>query len=371
MTLKKGLFGLLSIAIIVVALFISGFIINNKPAPRKDNKKHNVMYVKAEKVSYNQMEQSMTYRGRVTTFDNVSLSSEVAGKILPGDVRFKTGESFREGDVLLRIYNEDVLANLKSGKSSYLQILANILPDLKVDYPEAYDKWYNFFKSIDVEGALPVLPVISSDKEKIFLTSNNVLSQYYALQQQEINLKKYTILAPFDGTFKMVNREIGSIASMGVELASIFRNNQLEITVPVFPEDLKYIKKGDKVSLFDRNGKEYVANVSRIANYIDESVQRVNVFLSYRPGRNAEILLGEYVDISLNGVSVSGFEIPREALMNGNMVYELVDKKLRKVEVEVLHQLDDTYIIAGIDTGKTVVTESLASINSNAEYQAR
>lgn len=371
MTLKKVLYGLLSIALIAMAFVISGFIINNKPAPRKDNKKHNVTYVKAEQVAYSETAHTMSYRGRVTTFDNISLSSEVSGKILQGDVRFKSGESFNKGDVLVNIYKEDMEASLKSGKSSFLQVLSSMLPDLKVDYPNEYDKWYSFFKSIDVEKSLPQLPTVNSDKEKIFLASNNVLTNYYSLQQQEINIKRYTITAPFKGSFKTVNKEIGSIASMGAELASIFRTDKLEITVPVFPEDLSYIKTGDQLTVIDRKGVEHKATVSRIADYIDESIQRVNVYLTYQSNNDDSILLGEYVDVSLAGITVSGFEVPREALINGNYIYEIANKTLEKVEIEVLHQLDDSYIIAGIDSGKTVVTESLASINSNAEYLAR
>lgn len=371
MKIKNGLFGLLGIAIIVIAFLASGAIISNKPQPKKDNKKHNSMYVKAETVAYTDSEHTMTYRGRVTTFDNISLSSEVSGKILQGNVRFKSGESFDKGDVLIKIYKEDIEANLKSGKSSFLQVISMILPDLKVDYPNEYNKWNNFFKSIDVEKTLPDLPSVNSDQEKIFLASNNVLSNYYSLQQQEINLKRYTIFAPFDGSFKQVNKEIGSIATMGAELASIFRTDKLEITVPVFPEDLSYIKKGDQVAVIDRDGIEHNATVSRIADYIDETTQRVNIYLTYKSTNDNSILLGEYVDISLGGVLVSGFEVPREALINGNSIYELANKKLEKKEVEILHQLDDSYIIAGIDSGKIVVTESLASINSNVEYLAR
>ena len=76
----------------------------------------------------------MNYRGRLTAYDNVLLSAEVSGKIMPGDVRFKAGERFRQGEVLIHIYSEDVEATLKSGKSSYLQVISNILPDIKVDY---------------------------------------------------------------------------------------------------------------------------------------------------------------------------------------------------------------------------------------------
>jgi len=139
----------------------------------------------------------------------------------------KTGESFNKNDIIIKIYSEDVEAALKSGKSSFLQTVSRILPDLKVDYKDQYDKWIAFLLSIDPEKPLPELPEINSDKERVFLASNNVLTSYYNLKQQQIKLKRYTIRAPFTGSFKSVNKEIGAVASSGSRAGN---NNQIRQT---------------------------------------------------------------------------------------------------------------------------------------------
>lgn len=367
--MKKILYGLSGILLVAVALAVSGFLITSKPEPKKDNQTHNVMYVKAEKVKMVETDANMTYRGRVTAFDNVSLAAEVTGKIMQGDVRFKAGESFRKGDVLVHIYSEDVQAALKSGKSSFLQTLSKILPDLKVDYPNEFSKWNNFFSLVDPGTTLPELPAINSDKEKVFMAANNVLSAYYTLQQQEINLKRYTIYAPFNGSFKSVNKEIGAIASPSAELATIIRSDKLEVVVPVFPSDLKWIKKGDKITISNNTGVVQTAKVSRISGFIVD--QSVNVYLTYIATGNNSFLEGGYVDAIFSGATVSGFEIPREAIIDNTFVYELVDGKLQKMPIEIKRQLEDTVIISGIDSSKVIVTESLASVNPNMEFLAR
>lgn len=366
---KKILYGLAGVMLIVIAFAVSGFLVKSKPEPKTDNKKHNVMYVKASKVDVVETDADMTYRGRIAAFDNVSLAAEVSGKIIQGNVRFKTGESFRKGDILINIYSEDVVASLKSGKSSLLQTLSKILPDLKVDYPSEFNKWDNFFSSIDPAKPLPELPEINSNKEKVFLASNNVLSTYYNLQQQEINLKRYTIRAPFNGIFKTVNKEIGAVSSPGAELATIIRSDKLEVVVPVFPNDLKWINKGDRIKIIGSNGNVQSATVSRISGFVED--QSVNVYLTYIASGSNKFLEGEYVDAIFSGAIVSGFEIPREALVDNNYVYELSGGKLQKVPVEIKRQLDDSLIIEGIDASKTIVTESLASVNANIEYLAR
>jgi multidrug efflux pump subunit AcrA (membrane-fusion protein) len=368
---KKILYGLISLVIISLALGFSAYLINAKPIPKKDNNKEKIMYVKTQRGQFTEMNSDMVYRGRITAFDNVSLAAEVSGRLMQGDVRFKIGESFSKNDVIIKIYSENVEAALKSGKSSFLQTVSKILPDLKVDYKDQYDKWISFFNAINPEKTLPELPEIYSDKERVFLASNNVLSNYYSLKQQQINLKRYIIHAPFNGSFKSVNKEIGAVASPGAELATIIRSDKLEVVVPVFPKDLVWIKKGDKVLINDSRGLERTATVSRISGFVDEATQSVNVYLTYIASGSNSFLEGEYVDVNFKSVKVSGFQIPREALVDNYFVYELSDNKLRKLKVEIVRTLNDSFIVSGIDSTNTIVTESLASINSSLKYMAR
>jgi RND family efflux transporter MFP subunit len=240
-----------------------------------------------------------------------------------------------------------------------------------VDYADEYQKWLSFFNAIDPEKALPALPAINSDKERVFLASNNVLTNYYTLQQQQINLKRYTIIAPFDGSFKSVNKEIGAIASPSAELATLIRSDKFEVVVPVFPKDLKWIKIGNQVNMIDNQGNEYNTTVSRISGFVDAATQSVNVYLTYNAKPESQILEGEYVEIVFSNVKVMGFEIPKEALVDNFYVYKLEDNMLHKTKIEVVRSLDDSYIISGIDSTNIIVTESLASVSSTVKYVGR
>lgn len=368
---RKIFFGFLSLIVLVSAIGFTTYLVESKPAPIKDSKTVNTMYVKATKANMSDIESDMIYRGRVTAYDNVSLSAEVTGMIMQGDVRFKAGESFIKGQTLIKIYDEDVIASLKSGKSSLLQTVSKILPDIKIDYPKQYEKWYSFFAKINPEKSLPDLPKIVTDKERVYLASNNVLTSYYSLQQQEIKLTRYTLRAPFTGFFKSVNKEIGAVASPGSELANLIRSDKLEIVVPVFPDDLKWITKDDKVRIIDNDGNMQTAKVSRIAGFVDISTQSVNVYLTYCATEKNTLLEGEYVNVSFAGVKLTGFEIPREAIVDDSYVYEIVDNKLEKTKVDIVRNLDDTTIITGIDSTQIIVTESLASVNTGIKYLAR
>lgn len=367
----KIIYGLLSIGLIIIAFGVSSFLIKNKDKPDVDNSKQNNRYVKTSIPIIQESNSELSYRGRVTAYDQVSLAAEVSGKIMQGEVRFKTGQSFKKNDILLHIYSEDIEASLKSGKSSFLQTISIILPDLQVDYPEEYEKWNAFFQQVDPLKNLPELPAIQSNKEKVFLAANNVLASYYNLQKQEINLKRYTIRAPFDGSFKSVSKEIGAVCSPGAELASIIRTDKLEIIVAVFPKDLSWISDKDVVQISGHHENKLDAKIARISSNVDESTQSVNIYLHLDQNNKSTLLQGEYVDVTFNGMPISGFEIPREALVEGKYVYALQDQKLNKLAVNVIRQLSDSYIISGLNSSEKIVIESLTSIDQNVVYKSR
>ena len=104
-----------------------------KPPPKSA-----VRSVLAHKVEYNTILSPIRTDGRVVSTQEIVLSSEVRGKILEGDVSFKKGQQFRKNQLLIRIYDNDVLLNLKSRKSSFLQRIAGLMPDIKVDYPNSF-----------------------------------------------------------------------------------------------------------------------------------------------------------------------------------------------------------------------------------------
>ncbi len=367
---NRLIYGFLAVLVLIGAIALTRFMMASKQSPMHDANKRSVIYVKTSKVENESITTQMVKDGRVSAYDNVSLSAEVSGKILQGDVRFKEGESFKKGEAIIRIYNDDVKATLKANKSSFLQTLSKVLPDIKVDYNSEYDKWMTFFNAIDVNQPLPELPIINSNKEKVFLASNNVLSSYYSLQQQEIILSRYVVRAPFDGCFTSVSKEIGAVASTGVELATIIRTDRLEVAVPVFPTDLKWIDEGQKVTLINRRGDtcKLQATVSRKSSFVDKNTQTVNVYLTYTGN---DLLAGEYLKAYFDCENVTGFKIPREAVLDNNSVYVLKDNSLISTPVNIARQLDDYTIISGIEPGTSVVMESLTSVNSEVDYKAR
>lgn len=361
-----------SIAVIGLAVALTGFFMKNQPEPKHNEQSENLLSVKVDTVATETIHPSMKYEGRINSYETVSLSAEVSGRIMPGEVPFKEGEDFEKGDLLVQIYDEDARAAMTSGKSNFLRTLSSILPDLKVDFPDEYQKWKNFFNRIDVKGELPELPEINSEQEQVFLASRGVLSEYYSLRQQELNLEKYNLYAPFDGAFMRVNQQVGAIASPGVALASIVRTDRLEVVVPVPPEDAQWVSPGDPVKLSDSKGPARTGTVTRIADFLDPSTQSVNVYVQYLPNGSGSYKVGEFVEATFNiSREVTGFTLPREALLNDNQVYVVNDHHLKKKTVEIARKMADHAVVSGLKDGELVVMESLVDVEQGQKVKTR
>jgi len=367
---SKITFFVLAVVVLLSAVGLAYYFYNNKPVPQKNEQVHPTIFVKTASVENKIITVDLSYPGRVSPYEEVALAAEVSGRIMEGDVPFKVGESFKKGDLLIHLFNEDVKVAIKASKSNFLQTLSIALPDLSYDFSEQWEKWNAFFSLLDVNNPLPELPEITTEKEEVFLASRGILTSYYSIRQQEINLQKYNLYAPFDGYFKRLNRGVGAVAGMGSELASIVRSDRLEIVVPVLVSDVRMIDIGEKCKISVDDIEPQTGTVSRIAQFVDANTQSVNIYLKYIPPTKGAFLEGEFVTISFVGEAV-GMKIPREAVMSDNTVFVLENEKLITKSIEIIHQLDDYVIVKGLKDEVDVVVESIIDISSNTIVKSR
>jgi multidrug efflux pump subunit AcrA (membrane-fusion protein) len=369
---KTILYRIIAIIILAVGVLSVALIFRNKPEARKQQKKQMTLYVKAQKAVSQNISPTLTYPGRFSSYETVSLAAEVNGRIMEGNVPFKEGEKFKKGDLLIEIYSEDIAASLRAGKSNLLQKLSFVLPDLRIDYPEEYDKWNRFFNSIDVNTNLPPLPAIKTEQEQVFMSSQGVLSEYYSLKSKEINLTKYSIHAPFNGSFKDIQRHVGAVANPGVTLATIVRTDRLEMVVPVPPQNAKWIKQGTLVSIKDSEGNNHKGTVTRVSDFVDELTQTVKIYVKYEPKGQRSFKIGEFSDATFKTIEeVKGVALPREAVLNDNMVYTVVNNKLKLRKVTIERHLEDLLVISGLEEDAMVVTESLVDISEGESVKIK
>ncbi len=359
------------ISIIIISFILAGIFSEMKKEPEKKSPEQAKRYVKAVPVKYQTFNSELKAAGRVASQNYIDLSSEVRGKILPGQVSLKKGQSFRKGQLLLKIYDKEAKLALQAHKSRFLNSLANILPDFKIDFKNSYDDWRKFFNNIDLQKDIPELPKIKSDKEKIYLAGRNILSEWYSIKSEEIVLKKHYIYAPFNGTYTEVYAEPGAIASPGVRIARMIRTDKLELEVPTEAANIRFLKSGQSVKIISNDNNEiFTGRILRISDFINPKTQSIPVFIDISNRKNKRVYQGEYMTAVFSDITLKNvFEIPREAVFNINQVFIVENGKLRKKTVKIQKLNEETLFFNGLPENSLVVTEALinAAENMNVE----
>ena len=369
MSWRKITFIVVSLVILLGGSFaLSELFISLKPEtprrPASDNKR----YVKAESVVYTEIVSSVAREGRVVSSSEVLLVSEAAGKIQAGEVALRKGASFRKGQLLASIYKDEVELALKASKSRFLNSFTNMLPDIKVDFPDQYEPFLAFFNSVDLNKELPELPVAKNEKLKIFLASRNILSDYYGIRQEEKRLGRHSLYAPFNGSFTLVNSEVGAFVNVGAQIARMIRTDQLEIEVPVENTQSEWIKIGDRVNVYNHD-KSAVSSgrVVRKSNFVETNSQSRSIFVQVDSPEKISLLAGEYKLVEFPGQKIAkAMEIPRSAVFNTNEVFTVIDGKLKKQVLNILKWNETTLIFDGVQEGLKLVVEPLINVQENS-----
>ena len=359
------------VIIIGLAYGLMRFLVAQKEPPPVRRSFEARRYVKVEPVRYTDIPSRVTGPGRLASVAEIDIVSEASGKIETGAVTLKKGASFSKGDVLFVIYPDEAMLSLKARKSQYQNTLASILPDLVIDFPEHEKGFYEFFSSIQVDKSLPALPEISDDKLKIFLASRNVISEYYNIQRDELQLNRRTVNAPFNGTYKEVYMELGAYTNTGGRVARAIRTDEMELEVPLDRTDASWVNIGDPVSVHSENRDlTWKGRVIRKSQYVDENTQSQEIFVRIPNNRQQPLLAGEYLDATFPVRPISEvMEIPRNSVFNTNEVFIVREGRLSKQQINVVKINERTLIFNGLSEGDSVVVQQLINVSEGTLVQ--
>ncbi|NOU60377.1 efflux RND transporter periplasmic adaptor subunit [Marinifilum caeruleilacunae] len=369
---RKVVIVLLVVATLAVAGGLAMFFESMKVDPAKNLDSSKLPTVRVQEVKYSSIESPIIEKGRLLSNLEVNLSSEVAGRIVESGVPLKVGQKFRKGDLLIKIYDKDAKMDLRAQKSRFLNKLAENLPDIKVDYPDNFENWMNFFNSIKLDERIPDLPEVQSTQEKVFMASRNILGEFYAIKSAEVKLEKRKIYAPFDGSFVEVNTQVGSVAGMGSKLAGIIESKNLELQVPVDSEDIKWLRLNDEVEVLDSNGDLLcMGKLVRKSEFVDQGTQSVSVFVKLK-NHKVDLYQGQFLTARFNGKQISeAMEIPRTAVFSSNKVYVLENDLMKSRRVNVLKRNENSLIFTGLKEGEILIIEPPVKATENMKVQVR
>ncbi len=362
--------------ILIIGLFvlINGAIIyalmNAKPkAVEDDAQKTFTPHVEASKVINSAEDLMVSGYGTLSSYSVVDVAAEVQGKLHQGKA-LKPGIKFRKGDLLFRIDDVEARYSVRARKSSFINLLANMMPDIKIDYSSEFNKWNDYLASIKLNESLPQLPSWNSEKEKIFLSTRNVLSEYFNIKSLEEQLQKYAVYAPFSGMITEVYMNDFSFVNPGTKIIKIVETGNFEIPVSVPVSQLSMIDVGTKCTIYSTDGTERGGgSVARISEVINKTTQSVTIYV--KPGSSDERYIeGEYLLVKIDAkVSQKGFRIPLSAINEGQVfTYNPSDSLLRKKPILILNENETGAFVSGLNDDEIVIIQEVVNFSDSTKY---
>ncbi len=343
--------------------------VRDERANKTVNRKKNVKSVIATKVENKQITNKIYSTGRVVSTNSITISSEVQGKITNKSF-LKKGTKIKKGNIIFTVQNTDLQLLVNAKKSRIMSLISSNLADIELDFPNEYEKWKNYFNQINIEKNLPTLPKTNSTKEKNFIVSRSILSEYLSIKSDEEKLKKFTVIAPHNGIITRSYTDIGAFINPGSPIVDFIREDKMEVELSVSISEIDLINLNDTVLLFN-NGNTFNGKIIRKSEFVNSNTQNVSVFASIN-NNNEKLFSGMYVDATiLNKSSEKLVKLPRRSVFDKNKAFIIDNENKLKVQrLNIIFYQDNHVIIDNLKNGTVIVKEPLIGEKEGTEVKA-
>lgn len=351
--MRKIILSVLGVLLIVASFLFAKSLIASKNKPKPVLEKV-IKTVFIDTVINGDVQIKIPANGSLLAKRRVEIYSEVQGIFKAGSVLFKPGQRYSAGQSLIRIDASEYYASVQSSKSNLYNSIAAIMPDLRLDFPEVYQKWQNYLNAFDLNKTTPKLPEMSSEKENYFITGRGIVSNYYNLKNLEQRLSKYVITAPFSGILTEALVTEGTLIRNGQKLGEFIDPTDYEMEVSISKSYANLLKVGEAVVLTNLNKTEtYYGKISRVNGSIDQTTQTITAYIDVKDPNLKE---GIYLEAIIAGNTVQdAIEIDRNLLLEDNQVFVISDGLLATIPVTPIYFSETKVILKGLPDGVIIL----------------
>ncbi|BEG99186.1 efflux RND transporter periplasmic adaptor subunit [Bacteroides sedimenti] len=337
--MKKKLNTSVGVTLILLTLFFFYIGFFKSTDKKQEKKERTEKKVDAFIVTPSLLVSDITVTGSLLAFDEVDLKNEVAGRVIK--INLPEGKFVKEGTLLVKLYDDDLQANLKKLQSQ-LAVQEQI-----------YNRQTQLIK---VNG------ISQNDYEQTLLQVNTIKAN---IDEQKALIRKMEVRAPFDGIIGLRNISVGAVINSSTLLATIRASNKLKIDFYVPEKYGSEISNGMKVrfTMYNNNEKQYDATVIATERGIDNATRNLKVRALVNAS-SKELIPGAFTNVQLKlGSNPNALLIPTQAIIpqendksviiarKGKAHFVTIKTGIRKAsKIEVTEGLEpgDTIIISGI-----------------------
>jgi membrane fusion protein (multidrug efflux system) len=290
--------------------------------------------------------------GSLRAVRGADLSLEVAGVV--EEIAFQSGDEAKEGQVLLRLRNEDEVARLQSLEATAQ--LAQI----------TYDRDVKQLKAQAISQA-----VVDNDEANL----RNARAQ---VATQKAIVDKKTLRSPFAGKLGLRQVDLGQFLSAGTMIATLQSLDPIFVDFLLPQQAVAQLSVGQtvkaKVDAFP--GREFTGKITAINPKVETASRNIQVRATL-PNADQKLLPGMFATVELEtGAAERLVTLPQTAVSYnpyGSLVYVVDDKGGGSKPQLVARQVfvttgatrgDQVAILKGVSDGDTVVTSGQVKLRN-------
>jgi membrane fusion protein (multidrug efflux system) len=287
----------------------------------------------------------LTATGTILANEEVEVKSEISGKIT--DIYFKEGSVVQKGQILLKLNDDDLQAQMKK---------------LKIE-----------LKLLDVQESRQkqLLSASAISKEEYDMTKTNLDLLKANMDILQIELDKTKIASPTNGIIGLKYVSPGSFINSSTNIATIQNVNPLKLEFSIPEKYNALIKAGSKI-LFTTAGSSQQWNATVYAKEpkIDATTRSTKVRATFS-NKGSLVMPGSFADVRVPlGEKTRGIMIPTIAFIpdiQGAKVFLCKGGKAVSASVTAGIRTDkEIQIVDGIQPGDTVITSGILLLKPDA-----
>jgi RND family efflux transporter MFP subunit len=356
------------LGIIIVAFIAAAIMISSRKPPEQVPVEVPAFLVEAKTTTSEPVNFIVKSQGNVVPRNKTSLSAQVSGQVISLSDNFIAGGTFKKGDVLATLEQDDYKTDLKLAEAELAQAQAALQEEIargKV----AEQEWRS------VNSVAP--PELGLRKPQLAKEQANVKAAEAKLERAKRNLQRTKITAPYNGIVVERSIDLGQFVATGSPIGTVYSTDTAEVRLPITDSDLMFVNiagqssDGAPVYLTASVGgtkqswqgklvrSEGVLDTgSRVVYAIVEVQDPYNVNASHK----ARLRFGQFVEAEITSRQNENLMVlPRSILRLDNTILTVNDNR----EIEIKHvdvartTAKEVFIRDGIAEGTLVVTSAV------------
>ena len=354
--------------IISVSIIIFILMIRLRPEAKFEEPKIIPQLVETMVAYPSEVGAKISSQGTIRPEHEIFVTSELSGKVTWVSKNFLDGAGFQIGDTLMKIEKRDYELALISTESSLFQARLALERE-EAEANLASIEWKRVGKG-DASSLTLREPQLAQARAVLAAAEA-------AYEQSKRNLERTSIIAPFDGRVRKKMVDLGTNLIPGSRLADIYATASFEVRLPIADKDIPFIGIPlDGTSIDPANRPEVRLSTSyggdelntkgsivRSQSEIDPKTRMISVIATIPiSNANSGFKVGMFVNAEINGLSFPGVTVVPRSAVKDNMIWVVIDEKLRRKSVEVIRfENDFAFISDGLSKNDRILITRLSS----------